>query len=359
MPVSPKILLLDDETDLLERYRGALSALRARPVVETCNSGAKALSLLESENFALLVTDLDMPGMDGLQVATIVRRKFPKLRLVVMTNDIDPALRSRAYNAGVDLVWEKPGTREEFGLFQSCVESLLDEIQPGGFQGVQTKSLVDLVQLECLSRSSSLLRLTNAGEEGFIWINQGEVVDAVVGDIVGEAAFNRILRWTNGSFEILPAEPDRARRIEHSWQGLLLNTAQEIDESRTLAAKAAAEDEFDTALWHALSTAEGVEFVMSGRKPLEIPGRGPAARARDPEAKGEDAVLVWAQKTWTAIEQIGQKAGLGPLCHVEGLGHQRHVGISAVDDTLVCMGFNRRLSPGEVRAMTRKIHQPV
>jgi hypothetical protein len=203
------------------------------------------------------------------------------------------------------------------------------------------------------------LRLTNAGEEGFIWINQGEVVDAVVGDIVGEAAFNRILRWTNGSFEILPAEPDRARRIEHSWQGLLLNTAQEIDESRTLAAKAAAEDEFDTALWHALSTAEGVEFVMSGRKPLEIPGRGPAARARDPEAKGEDAVLVWAQKTWTAIEQIGQKAGLGPLCHVEGLGHQRHVGISAVDDTLVCMGFNRRLSPGEVRAMTRKIHQPV
>src|SRR3546814_6964018 len=65
-----------------------------------------------------------------------------------------------------------------------------------------------------------------------------------------EAAFNRILRWTNGSFEIQPAQPERARRIEQSWQGLLLNTAQEIDESRGAAAFAAAEDEFDRSEEH-------------------------------------------------------------------------------------------------------------
>jgi CheY-like chemotaxis protein len=359
MPISPKILLLDDETDLLERYRGALSGLRARPVVQTCTSGAKAMSLLESENFSLLVTDLDMPGMDGLQVATIVRRKFPKLRLVVMTTGIDPTLRSRAYSMGVDLVWEKPGNKEELGLFQSCVESLLDELQPGGFQGVQTKSLVDLVQLECLSRSSSLLRLTNGPEEGFIWINLGEVIDAELGPLEGEPAFNRILRWTNGSFEILPAEPERARRIDQSWQGLLLNTAQEIDESRGAAAFAAVEDEFDTALWHALSSAEGVEFVKSGRKgPGTATGKGPVSAVSVSESKGDDAVLAWAQKTWGAIEKVGQDAGLGPLCHAEGIGHQRHVGISAVDETLVCLGFNRKLSAEQVRATTRKIHQP-
>jgi CheY-like chemotaxis protein len=359
MPISPKILLLDDETDVLERYRGALSGLRSRPVVETCTSGAKAMSLLESENFSLLVTDLHMPGMDGLQVATIVRRKFPQLRLVVMTNGIDSSLRSRAYSLGVDLVWEKPGTKEELGLFQSCVESLLDEIQPGGFQGVQTKSLVDLVQLECLSRSSSLLRLTNGDEEGFIWIHHGEVMDAELGSLEGEAAFNRILRWANGSFEILPAQPDRARRIEQSWQGLLLNTAQEIDEMRGAAAVAAVEDEFDTALWHALSSAEGVEFVMSGQKASGIPAsRRTAPKTPEVEAKGDDAVLAWAQKTWSAIEKVGQDAGLGPLCHVEGIGRQRHVGISAVDETIVCMGFNRKLSAEQVRATTSKIHQP-
>jgi hypothetical protein len=119
------------------------------------------------------------------------------------------------------------------------------------------------------------------------------------------------------------------------------------------------EDEFDTALWHALSSAEGVEFVKSGRKDSESPlGKRAAANVSVSAAKGDDAVLSWAQKTWSAVEKVAQEAGLGPLCHVEGIGHQRHVGISAVDETLVCLGFNRKLSPEQVRSTTRKIHQP-
>jgi CheY-like chemotaxis protein len=357
MPIAPKILLLDDETEILDRYRGALGALKARPVIETCNSGARALALLEADTFTLLVTDLDMPGMDGLQVATIVRRKFPKLRLVVMTNQIDPGMRSRSYAAGVDLVWEKPGTEEELTLFQTCIESLLDEAQPGGFSGVQHKSLVDLVQLECLSRSSSVLTLTNGPERGIIWITNGEVVDSELGSLAGEEAFNQILRWRTGSFEILPAEPERPRRIQQSWQGLLLNSAQELDESQSAEAVKAVEDEFDTALWHALSSAEGVEFVMSGRRetgPVKSRQTTPAA-----PAKGDDAVLAWAQKTWVTMEEVGQKLGLGPLQQVEGLGLQRHIGLSALDETLVCLGFNRKLSAEQVRETTRKIMTPL
>ncbi len=40
--------------------------------------------MLEAEPYTLLVCDLNMPKMDGLQVLSIVRRKFPDLRTIVL-----------------------------------------------------------------------------------------------------------------------------------------------------------------------------------------------------------------------------------------------------------------------------------
>ena len=58
-------------------YREVLSQLPSRPEIHTSNSGARAIALLESEAFTMLISDLRMPKMDGLQVLSIVRRKFP------------------------------------------------------------------------------------------------------------------------------------------------------------------------------------------------------------------------------------------------------------------------------------------
>ena len=73
----------------------------------------------------LLITDLRMPKMDGLQVLAIVRRKFPHLRIIVLTGVLDEEYRSRAYAQGVELFWQKPSNAEEIELFQDCIESLL------------------------------------------------------------------------------------------------------------------------------------------------------------------------------------------------------------------------------------------
>jgi CheY-like chemotaxis protein len=162
MPTAQKILLLDDEQDLLDMYRDVLTQLPSQPEVHTSNSGARAIALLESEPFDMLISDLRMPKMDGLQVLSIVRRKFPMLRIVVMTAVVDEQFRSLAYAMGIDLFWEKPRTTQEIAMFRDCVESLLGRQEEGGFRGVQSKSLVDLIQLECLSHSSSVLKITKA-----------------------------------------------------------------------------------------------------------------------------------------------------------------------------------------------------
>src|SRR5438105_7087772 len=171
MRTRPKLLLVDDDQDLLDLYQEILSQLPSQPEISTSVTGARAMAMLEVEPFTLIVCDLNMPKMDGLQVLSIVRRKYPELRTVVLTSVIDEQFRSRVYALGVDLFWQKPTSDAEIKMFLECLESLLGREAEQGFRGVQSKSLVDIIQLECISQSSSLLRITNGALTGKIWIN--------------------------------------------------------------------------------------------------------------------------------------------------------------------------------------------
>src|SRR5262245_56114772 len=122
-----KILLLDDDSDLLDLYREMLGQLPGHPEVQTSTTGARAISLLDSEPFDLLICDLKMPKMDGLQVLSLVRRKHPTLRTVVLTSVADEQFRSRVYALGADLFWIKPGSEAEIKQFQDCIASLLGQ----------------------------------------------------------------------------------------------------------------------------------------------------------------------------------------------------------------------------------------
>src|SRR6478736_7045882 len=137
MEQAHKILLLDDDPDLLDMYKEILGQLPSRPEIHTAISGPRAMALLESEPFRVLVCDLKMPKMDGLQVLSIVRRRFPELRTVVVTAISDEEFRSRAYALGVDLFWLKPDTGENMEMFLQCIESLLGkDNEGGGFRGI-------------------------------------------------------------------------------------------------------------------------------------------------------------------------------------------------------------------------------
>src|SRR5215831_11851233 len=192
MAASQKILLVDDDPDLLEMYRDLLGQLPSHPEIFTATSGTRAMAMLEAEPFRLLICDLRMPKVDGLQVLSIVRRKYPQLRTVALTSVIDEQFRSRVYALGVDLFWHKPGTDQEIQMFLACLESLLGQESENGFRGLQSKSLVDIIQLECISQSSSVLRITNGSHSGKIWINGGELIDAEVDELRGEPASQKI-----------------------------------------------------------------------------------------------------------------------------------------------------------------------
>ena len=349
MDARPKILLLDDDPDLLDMYREILAQLPSQPEIFTASSGARAMTLLESDLFHVLICDLKMPKMDGLQVLSIVRRKYPQLRTVVLTSVVDEQFRSRVYAIGVDLFWQKPGSEKEIKMFLECLESLLERERSGegGFRGVHSKSLVDIIQLECLSQSSGVLRVTNGPLIGKLWIQDGELIDAAADDLVGEAAFKRILSWKAGNFEMLPAEPSRPRTIAKSYNALLLETAQELDESRGADAAAPPGTAAPSPL-ALLSQFQGLEFVL-----VLKPGEGSHCDARGLE--NPEPMAKWARQTLERFRSLGERLKFGSLQQMDGLGLQRHVALAPQGENDLCVGWRQTTPVAEMQEMMKKV----
>jgi CheY-like chemotaxis protein len=349
METKHKILLVDDDPDALDMYREILKQLPSKPDIQTATSGARAIALLEDEPYRVLITDLKMPRMDGLQVISIVRRKYPNLRTVVLTSVVDEQFRARVYAQGVDLYWQKPTSEREMSMFCDCVGSLLERDDSAGFRGVQSKSLVDIIQIECLSQSSCVLRISNGPLFGRIWINHGELFDADAGELKGEEAFLHILSWKCGNFEILPAEPNRPQIILKSYNALLLETVQAFDESQANDNQPKTEPAADgaPAIVDAISQLQGLEFFIvlkSGEtKPVET------RTIENPEG-----MAVWTRATLKRFHSLGDKLQVGEPDTIVGLGLKGHVGLMRQGQNEFCAGWHHTHDAIAVRRLIKQ-----
>jgi len=106
-----RILAVDDEPDILDSFRKIL--VLAGFSVDTVETGQEALSLVRSNDYDFVFTDLKMPGMDGLEVVKGVNHLRPDVDVAVITGygTIESAVDSMRFGA-VDYV-QKPFTEDE------------------------------------------------------------------------------------------------------------------------------------------------------------------------------------------------------------------------------------------------------
>ncbi len=106
-----KILVLDDEKIVLDSVTRILEAEDYR--VETCRKGEQALETLKEGGFDILITDLKMPGMDGLQAMEAMLEIDPDLSVIMFTaySTVDSAVKAMKLGA-VDYI-RKPFTPDQ------------------------------------------------------------------------------------------------------------------------------------------------------------------------------------------------------------------------------------------------------
>ncbi|OEU44578.1 MAG: histidine kinase [Desulfobacterales bacterium S7086C20] len=82
--MSEKILVIDDEIDMLALLRMIIEDNTAY-VVETTNNPSEGLKLLIEQDFDLVISDLKMPGMDGLELFDELKEIKPDLPMIIIT----------------------------------------------------------------------------------------------------------------------------------------------------------------------------------------------------------------------------------------------------------------------------------
>ena len=104
----PRVLIVDDEDSMRMLVARAI-AMDGHSVV-TAQDGAEALEILTRENgrFDLLLTDIQMPVMDGIALALAAARDFPDVTILLMTGFADQRERASNLDAIVHDVITKP-----------------------------------------------------------------------------------------------------------------------------------------------------------------------------------------------------------------------------------------------------------
>jgi CheY-like chemotaxis protein len=340
MEAKHKILVLDDDADWLDMCREFLAQLPSAPEIRTASTGVRALSMLDAAPFRVLICDLKMPRMDGLQVLAIVKRRFPELRTVVLTGLQDDQFRARAYALGVDLFWLKQDMQQNSQMFLDCVESLLGKDDEAGFRDVQPKNLLDVIQMESISQNSSVLKISSGKQVGKIWFLHGEMVDAAAEGADGEAAFRRILKWKSGTFESLPAEPEHARTITKSVEALLAETNETVE---NLANPGSPEEMEHRKFVERLATvmAAGAEFVVS------VPAKKDTA-AKGWGTKNAEQISAWARLAEKSAQNIGEALSAGPLTHLAGHNLERHLVLLPQNAKTFVVGWPPETAEGQL-----------
>jgi len=104
--MNEKVLLVDDEEEFIETLA---ERMRDRGMdVSTSNSGANALQLVEDEDFDVVVLDLKMPGIDGLDALKRIKRRRPDIQVVLLTGYATVEKGVEAIKEGAIEFLEKP-----------------------------------------------------------------------------------------------------------------------------------------------------------------------------------------------------------------------------------------------------------
>ncbi len=101
-----KVLLVDDEEDFVTTVSDRIKAYRFK--TDTALSGEQAIELVAGQVPDVMVLDLKMPGIDGLEVLRQVKKKHPDIQVIILTGYGSFQDKLKAMSLGAFAFMEKP-----------------------------------------------------------------------------------------------------------------------------------------------------------------------------------------------------------------------------------------------------------
>jgi CheY-like chemotaxis protein len=250
-----RLLLVDDNPMVLGLLRGALTPLAK---VTTATDAADALLKAVDDPPDLLVCDYRMPGMDGRQLVEKLRSRprTAEAAVILVATKTDISEKLSTPDLPVDDFVEKPFfLREATQRIKRVIDKIALEkmAKTAPSDGVLRGSLlqmnvIDLVQSLEMGRKSCSLTLTNKDDKCELYFKDGQVTHATYGSLMGDPAVFKVLRWTDGNFEVNFEGKTTQQTTQLNTQGLLMEGLRQLDEAQRDGGGKVEEEEEDVLL---------------------------------------------------------------------------------------------------------------
>ena len=102
-----KVLLTDDSQLILDRLHEMLSVFKDVEIVGSFKNGTESLEAIKTLNPDLVISDINMPGLNGLQLLAAVRKEKHNTKFIVLTVHASNYYRKVAFKWGADYFFSK------------------------------------------------------------------------------------------------------------------------------------------------------------------------------------------------------------------------------------------------------------
>lgn len=223
-----RVLVIDDEASVIRMCIRALQG--AGFAAEGASGGREAIERCQKEDFALLLIDLQLPDLGGLEVLRAVKEVDPDMAAIIITDHGTLESAVEAMRLGAQEYLNKPFDGD---YLVSAVQQVLDRRRQASAVvkgNLREMSLTSIVSINCNERNQACLRIRRRGREAALFFEDGQIVHMALDSQEGEEVIYELLTWEEGVFELEQGVSPPKYTVTANWSSLLLEGLHRIDE---------------------------------------------------------------------------------------------------------------------------------
>lgn len=219
-----KVLIVEDEKILLLSLLRGLNKHSSHFQIMCAENGRQAVEVLSSIEIDLLVTDLKMPEMNGFELLAWVSRNKAQLPVVVTSAFATPETQARLGRMGTLQFLEKPFSMEDMEA------AIFNGLKSGDKSYIRGITLATFLQLVKAEHKDCTLKVMSGGQQAFLFVNNGDLIDADFGGLSGRDAAMKVVAWPDAEIEMESICRRHSDSIGMPVEQLLLAAFQRKDE---------------------------------------------------------------------------------------------------------------------------------
>ncbi len=226
--MTQKVLIVDDDHIWLRLIKKKFENYSDTFTTLTALNGMEAVASLKENMVSLVVTDMQMPKMDGLALLAHLSENFPDIPVIIMTAYSTPDSKKAVLDEGAAGYIEKPFVVED--LATKIIKTLQKETEGGTLQTVPLDMFIQLIEME---QKTCTIRVANklTGNKGILFFHKGDLMDARVNDRQGNTAAYEIFAWDNVTLSIQDECAIKKKKIKGELQAILFDAMRMKDEA--------------------------------------------------------------------------------------------------------------------------------